>query len=96
MPIQDIKKAGVGINGDAQKLMRDFGLQCEGLVDLSEEANMRLCHTSSGRLPEKWSLASEHVQRSCPLECLQNPCMRPKPPLVATHGVQHTSILREK
>ena len=49
----------MGIHGDAQKLMRDFGLQCEGLVDLSEEANLRLCHPASGRLPEKWSLASE-------------------------------------
>lgn len=49
-------KAGVGISGDAQKLMRDFGLQCQGLVDLSEEANLRMCHAASG----KWSLASEH------------------------------------
>ncbi|CAL5223984.1 g6596 [Coccomyxa viridis] len=53
----DIRKAGVGIHGDAQKLMRDFGLHSEGLVDLSEEANLRLCHPTSGRLPEKWSLA---------------------------------------
>ena len=59
VPMQDIGKAGVGIHGDAQKLMRDFGLQCEGLVDLSEEANLRLCHPASGRPPEKWSLASE-------------------------------------
>ena len=58
--MQDIRKAGVGVHGDAQKLMRDFGLQCEGLVDLSEEANLRLCDPASGRLPEKWSLASEH------------------------------------
>ena len=57
--MQGIRKAGVGISGDAQKLMRDFGLQCEGLVDLSEEANLRLCHPASGRAPEKWSLASE-------------------------------------
>ena len=49
----------MGISGDAQKLMRDFGLQCDGLVDLSEEANLRVCHPGSGRTPEKWSLASE-------------------------------------
>lgn len=61
--IQDIRKAGVGILGDAQKLMRDFGLQCEGLVDLSEEANLRLCHPSSMRLPEKWSLARKPSTR---------------------------------
>ena len=49
----------MGTSGDAQKLMRDFGLQCNGLVDLSEQANLRLCHPGSGRTPEKWSLASE-------------------------------------
>ncbi|CAK0738070.1 hypothetical protein CVIRNUC_000989 [Coccomyxa viridis] len=53
----DVKKAGVGISGDAQKLMRDFGLQCAGLVDLSEEANLRMCSASSDTMPEKWSLA---------------------------------------
>ncbi|BDA48518.1 probable Werner syndrome ATP-dependent helicase homolog at N-terminal half [Coccomyxa sp. Obi] len=52
-----VKKAGVGCCGDAQKLMRDFGVECEGMVDLSEEANLRLCGPGSGRLPEKWSLA---------------------------------------
>ena len=64
LPMQDIRKAGVGISGDAQKLMRDFGLQCAGLVDLSEEANLRMCSASSDTMPEKWSLASEspHLQ----------------------------------
>ena len=73
MPMQDIRKAGVGIHGDAQKLMRDFGLHSEGLVDLSEEANLRLCHPTSGRLPEKWSLASElltpYLFRCCTCTC---------------------------
>ena len=59
LPTQDVRKAGVGISGDAQKLMRDFGLQCAGLVDLSEEANLRMCSASFGTTPEKWSLASE-------------------------------------
>ena len=59
LPVQDVKKAGVGISGDGQKLMRDFGLQCAGLVDLSEEANLRMCSNPSGAMPEKWSLASE-------------------------------------
>ena len=49
----------MGCCGDAQKLMRDFGVECEGMVDLSEEANLRLCGPGSGRLPEKWSLARE-------------------------------------
>ena len=49
----------MGISGDAQKLMRDFGLQCAGLIDLSEEANLRMCSTSPDTMPEKWSLASE-------------------------------------
>ena len=49
----------MGISGDAQKLMRDFGLQCDGVVDLSEEANLRMCRPGSGRTPEKWGLASE-------------------------------------
>ena len=59
LPMQDVKKAGVGISGDAQKLMRDFGLQCAGLVDLSEETNLRLRSAPSGAVPEKWSLASK-------------------------------------
>ncbi|EIE27670.1 ribonuclease H-like protein [Coccomyxa subellipsoidea C-169] len=53
----ELKKAGVGCCGDAQKLMRDFSVACEGMVDLSEEANLRLCGPSSARQPEKWSLA---------------------------------------
>lgn len=47
--------------GDAQKLLRDFGISCEGMVDLSEEANLRLCGPGSARQPEKWSLAREHT-----------------------------------
>jgi len=58
---QELKKAGVGCMGDAQKLMRDFGIPCEGMVDLSEEANLRLCGPGSVRQPEKWSLAREHT-----------------------------------
>ena len=42
MHLQDIQKLGVGISGDAHKLQRDFGVQCNGLVCLSEEASMRL------------------------------------------------------
>lgn len=57
MGFQDIAKAGVGSSGDAQKLMRDFGVACAGMVDLSEEANLRLCGPGSVRLPEKWSLS---------------------------------------
>ncbi|KAK9917730.1 hypothetical protein WJX75_007618 [Coccomyxa subellipsoidea] len=53
----EVRKAGVGCSGDAQKLMRDFGVACKGMVDLSEEANLRLCGPGSSRLPEKWSLA---------------------------------------
>ena len=52
-----MKKIGVGISGDAHKLQRDFGVQCAGLVCLSEEANARLCNWTNGRMPQKWSLA---------------------------------------
>lgn len=52
-----MKKIGVGISGDAHKLHRDFGMQCVGLVCLSEEANVRLCSSANGRMPQKWSLA---------------------------------------
>ncbi len=50
----------MGCSGDAQKLMRDFGLALAGGMDLSEEANLRLCGPGSQRLPEKWSLSSAH------------------------------------
>lgn len=53
-------KAGVGISGDAQKLFRDFGLEMGGLVDLSEEANLRLADPDTSR----WSLAGD-----CRLTC---------------------------
>ena len=33
---------GVGISADAQKLLRDFNVQCSGIVCLAEEAAMRL------------------------------------------------------
>ena len=96
MPIQDIKKAGVGINGDAQKLMRDFGLQCEGLVDLSEEANLRLCHPSSGRLPEKWSLASECSSTPQPTLGASTTCLQPRPSVFAASLCAHAILLREQ
>ncbi|KAL0047414.1 hypothetical protein WJX82_002778 [Trebouxia sp. C0006] len=54
---EEMKKIGVGISGDAHKLHRDFGVQCVGLVCLSEEANVRLCSSANGRMPQKWSLA---------------------------------------
>ena len=64
---QAIAKAGVGCSGDAQKLMRDFGLAMAGGVDLSEEANLRLCGPGAQRMPEKWSLSRA---LSLPLSCL--------------------------
>ncbi|KAL3131058.1 hypothetical protein ABBQ38_000374 [Trebouxia sp. C0009 RCD-2024] len=51
---QDIHKLGVGITGDAHKLQRDFGVQCNGLVCLSEEASMRL---TKEQMPETRGLA---------------------------------------
>ena len=59
--LQEIKKIGVGISGDAHKLHRDFGVQCVGLVCLSEEANVRLCSSANGRMPQKWSLAGRNT-----------------------------------
>lgn len=52
--VQDIHKLGVGIRGDAHKLQRDFGVQCNGLVCLSEEASMRL---TKEQMPETRGLA---------------------------------------
>lgn len=52
--LQDIHKLGVGITGDAHKLQRDFGVQCNGLVCLSEEASMRL---TKEQMPETRGLA---------------------------------------
>jgi hypothetical protein len=48
-----VRKAGVGIGGDGQKLMRDYGVACGGLVDLADMANERV---EPGRI-QRWSLA---------------------------------------
>ncbi|KAM6473025.1 bifunctional 3'-5' exonuclease/ATP-dependent helicase WRN isoform 2-T3 [Liasis olivaceus] len=45
-----IKKAGVGIEGDKWKLMRDFEIKLENLVDLADLANEKL------KCKEIWSL----------------------------------------
>ena len=57
--VQELKKVGVGISVDAQKLLRDFDVQCTGLVCLSEEAGMRMpceARTSGRSLAGKLSL----------------------------------------
>ena len=54
-----MRKAGVGISGDSQKLMRDFGVACSGLVDLADMANERL----EPGLVQRWSLAG--AGRAC-------------------------------
>ena len=48
-----VRKGGVGIGGDGQKLMRDYGIACGGLVDLADMANERV---EPGRI-QRWSLA---------------------------------------
>lgn len=63
--VQIVKKIGIGISGDAHKLQRDFGVQSAGLVCLSEEANARLCNWTNGRMPQKWSLAGQHLIPLC-------------------------------
>ena len=57
-----VRKAGVGIGGDGQKLLRDFGVACGGLVDLADMANER---AEPGRI-QRWSLAgaSEPMQQT--------------------------------
>ncbi|XP_028382700.1 Werner syndrome ATP-dependent helicase isoform X1 [Phyllostomus discolor] len=45
-----IKKAGVGIEGDQWKLLRDFDIKLKGLVELTDVANEKLKST------ESWSL----------------------------------------
>ena len=52
--LQDIQKLGVGITGDAHKLQRDFGVQCNGLICLSEQASM---HLAKEQMPENRGLA---------------------------------------
>ena len=51
----EVLKAGVGISGDAQKLVRDYTLGCAGLVDLASYANQRLLLAER----QKWSLGGE-------------------------------------
>lgn len=52
-----MRKAGVGISGDSQKLMRDYGVACGGLVDLADMANDRL----EPGLVQRWSLAGMYA-----------------------------------
>lgn len=59
--LQDIHKLGVGITGDAHKLQRDFGVQCNGLVCLSEEASLRL---TKEQMPETRGLAGALTKHS--------------------------------
>ena len=59
--LQDIQKLGVGITGDAHKLQRDFGIQCNGLICLSDEAIMRL---PKEQMPENRGLAGAAIQQS--------------------------------
>ncbi|XP_077201757.1 bifunctional 3'-5' exonuclease/ATP-dependent helicase WRN isoform X2 [Paroedura picta] len=47
---KNIKKAGVGIEGDKWKLMRDFEIRLEGIVELADLANEKL------KCKEIWSL----------------------------------------
>ena len=62
LDLQDIHKLGVGITGDAHKLQRDFGVQCNGLVCLSEEASMRL---TKEQMPETRGLAGKPTRHKC-------------------------------
>lgn len=39
---KSIKKAGVGIEGDKWKLMRDFEIRLEGIVELADLANEKV------------------------------------------------------
>ena len=50
-------QVGVGIHGDALKMQRDWGLQPDGVVDLSEAAKDR--GVFNGEPGAKWSLAGE-------------------------------------
>ncbi|GAB1293082.1 Werner syndrome ATP-dependent helicase homolog [Apodemus speciosus] len=47
---RSIKKAGVGIEGDQWKLLRDFGVKLESFVELTDVANEKL------KCAETWSL----------------------------------------
>ena len=63
---RSLPKVGIGISNDGLKLRRDFGLRCDGLLDLATLAAAVLPHGS-----RPWSLAdlSERVlQRAMPKE----------------------------
>lgn len=62
--LQDIHKLGVGITGDAHKLQRDFGVQCNGLVCLSEEASLRL---TKDQMPDNRGLAGQPLTSCLPV-----------------------------
>ena len=47
-----VLKAGVGANTDAQKVTRDFGIHCRGVVELSDLASRVIAP------PQRWSLAA--------------------------------------
>ena len=75
----NIGKAGIGISNDGLKLRRDFGVQCGGLLDLSQLAARVL---PDGARP--WCLAelSERVLRRAPpwpMHRLNPPHPRPRP-----------------
>ena len=48
---QDLLKVGVGIHGDSLKIQRDFGIEMQGVVCLSEYANARLVAPPPGAQP---------------------------------------------
>lgn len=58
-----ILKSGIGIKGDAQKLLTDYGLRIDGMLDLSDYANERLDMQTTMAVPptvpfRNWSLAA--------------------------------------
>ena len=63
LPAQAVRKAGVGIEGDAHKILRDFGVRMEGVYNLAVEAGYRMklagAHSLEGMLPSPSSFCQE-------------------------------------
>lgn len=67
--LQHILKVGVGISGDGQKMYRDFGLEMQGLVCLSQHANARLVAAAAPAAPA--SADPSAPQQQPPVPALQ-------------------------
>lgn len=57
-----VKKAGVGIEGDKWKLMRDFEIKLEELIELSDLANEKVINNHAF-LAQGWVATQQRIHR---------------------------------